>query len=218
MAWSWRRDVLHSSCARRLHLWLVPTRRAAWHQRGAPCWQCAALLYSKIGQRLTHGLVALTLNLHPPRCPSISSGRRGGARCKKGGREVALRKGGTIEGHAMPHHKKKIGQTASASLLHVAATYGHLELVRKLLKRSASVDLQMLYMQGPRPHRAHLRPDRPANRRGRGGMAVAVCGSWQRLDMSYSILLKYHSTQCTRYRKSSRLKRCGACSVCVRKC
>jgi len=33
------------------------------------------------------------------------------------------------------------GQAAISSLLHAAASYGHLELVRELLKRGASVDL-----------------------------------------------------------------------------
>ena len=50
-----------------------------------------------------------------------------------------LRKGGAID--ALCSLLYYNGQTGTASLLHAASRYGHLELVRELLKRGASVDL-----------------------------------------------------------------------------
>ena len=50
-----------------------------------------------------------------------------------------LRKGGAID--ALCSTRMNDGRTATASLLHAAAGHGHLELVRELLKRGASVDL-----------------------------------------------------------------------------
>ena len=55
-----------------------------------------------------------------------------------------LRKGGAIDARC-PITISDNGQTGFPSLLHIAAPYGHLELVRELLKRRANVDLQMLY-------------------------------------------------------------------------
>ena len=56
------------------------------------------------------------------------------------------------------------------SLLHIAAPYGHLELVRELLKRRANVDLQeLLYDQDHGHTGAHLGGQTALQaRRGRG--------------------------------------------------
>ena len=54
-----------------------------------------------------------------------------------------LRKGGAVD--ALCPITSSNGQTAFASLLHTATTCGHLKLVRELLKRGASVDLQIIY-------------------------------------------------------------------------
>ena len=51
-----------------------------------------------------------------------------------------LRKGGAVD--ALCPITDYDGQTATASLLYVAAGKAHLELVRELLNRGASVDLQ----------------------------------------------------------------------------
>ena len=51
-----------------------------------------------------------------------------------------LRKGGLAD--ALCPVPNFHGQTETAGLLHTAATHGHLEIVRELLKRGASVDLQ----------------------------------------------------------------------------
>ena len=51
-----------------------------------------------------------------------------------------LRQGGPID--ALCSAQIEGGQTTTAALLHVAATNGHLEMVKVLLKRGASVDLQ----------------------------------------------------------------------------
>ena len=51
-----------------------------------------------------------------------------------------LRKGGPVD--ALYPVQGLDGKTAAFALLHAAAMYGHLELVRELLRRGASVDLQ----------------------------------------------------------------------------
>ena len=50
-----------------------------------------------------------------------------------------LRKGGRVD--ARGSRTTSDGRTSSITLLHTAATNGHLEMVRELLKRGASIDL-----------------------------------------------------------------------------
>ena len=51
-----------------------------------------------------------------------------------------LRKGGRVD--ALGSRATSDGRTSSITLLHTAASNGHLAMVRELLKRGASVDLQ----------------------------------------------------------------------------
>jgi len=51
-----------------------------------------------------------------------------------------LRKGGQTD--ALCPYTTETNQTTASTLLHAASAYGHLALVKELLKRGASVDLQ----------------------------------------------------------------------------
>ena len=51
-----------------------------------------------------------------------------------------VRKGGLVD--ALGSAKTRGGRHTTTTLLHTAAAYGHLEMVKELLKRAASVDLQ----------------------------------------------------------------------------